>query len=184
MQPASPGELQQGLPTPHSPAGLLEFGLGWQLQSCWINPRTPKAGAAIPGRKELGETQTIAAFLQAGAALLLPPSQPAASPWNGSRETHRQVGQTGESPSILLLLLPMDPATAKSLSLPLSGAGLGASLWSEARCAWQKLDLWVLHAQQHPLNPVWHPKALTPRKPRRCPDVQAQTGSPGGIQCR
>lgn len=181
---ASSGELQQGqagptLPTPHSPAGLLEFGLGWQLRSCWKKPRAPRLEQQLQAGRILGKPRQLLHFSRQGQ---LSSSHPASQQHRlgiGGGKRHRQVGQTGGNPSILLL--PMDPAMAKSLSLHLSGAGLGASLRSEARCAWQNLDLWVQHPQQHALNPVCHPKVLTPPEPQRCPDVQAQTGSPGGI---
>lgn len=90
-------------------------------------PQSPQAGAVTPGRKKLGETQRIAAFLQAGAALpllllLLPPSpaqQQHLLGMGGGKPTGRWDKQEGS------ILLPINPATTKSLPLHLSGAGLG-----------------------------------------------------------
>lgn len=86
VQKTIPGECSRASRTypAHSPQPCWGSGIrtGMAAQVLLEKPQNPQVGAVTPGRKELGETQTIAAFLQAGAALLLlPPSQPAASPW-------------------------------------------------------------------------------------------------------
>lgn len=82
-------------------------------------PQHAQAGAVSPGRKELGETQTIAAFLQAGAALLLPPSSIALA-WE---EGNPQAGGTNRRE---LFNLPPPPPPdgschGKILPAPLRG---------------------------------------------------------------
>lgn len=147
--------------------------------------KNPQAGTVTPGRRELGETQTIAAFLQEGAALLLPPSQQQhCLGFGGGKPAGRwdkEEGAIPSSSSSSQWILPwQNPSPCTSL-------GLGASLRSEARCAWQNLDLWVLHLGSDTtipgdlltsLNPTCHPRGLAPPKPQRCPGIQAQTGSP------
>lgn len=126
-------------------------------------PENPQAGAVTPGGKELGETRTIAAFLQAGAALLLPPSQQQHRLGVGGGKPagrwDKEEGAVSSSSSSSRWILPRQNPS------PCTSPGLGASLRSEARCAWQNLDLWVLHPGSDTtipgdlltsLNPVCH----------------------------
>lgn len=102
----------QGQAGPTLPCWGSGIRAGMAAQVLLENPRTPRLEQELQAGRSLEKPRQLLHFSRQGQ---ISSSHPG---WR--RETHRQVGQTGGSPSILLLLL-MDPATKIPPPAPLRG---------------------------------------------------------------
>lgn len=131
------------------------------------NPETPGWRSNLRQERVQGKPRQMLHFSRQGQ---LYSSQPAHC--FGVRGG-KPAGRRDRRESCPHLLLPMDSATAKSLSLP-HGAVLGASLGREARrvpaktpgCCAQALTPPSPETSVNSLNPECHPREPTPTKPQ------------------